>query len=208
TIDAINKKRNTAYSSTGDFITLDANGLPTAQQFELIVYNNLVYLIRAVANFPALGTVGGLGTVSGLLIDTFVPATTGNLALAQAARHRRSQMQFFGATYTPTTMVDTLDNLDFRSITGDTFFAPTVFIPIPELDATKGFIADISNFLGQQFWTFIYPEIVARAGTAVNGTTWQHGLNIDGAGKPILSLQKLHFVYDPLVTLFTPNDLS
>ena len=27
-------------------------------------------------------------------------------------------------------------------------------------------------------------------------------------GKPILSLQKLHFVCDPIAVLFTPNDLT
>ena len=48
-------------------------------------------------------------------------------------------------SYTPTTMVDTLDNLDFTSITGETFFVPTIFIPIPELDASTGFVADISE---------------------------------------------------------------
>ena len=31
---------------------------------------------------------------------------------------------------------------------------------------------------------------------------------MDAEGKPILSLQKLQFVYDPLVVLFTPNDLT
>ena len=97
-------------------------------------------------------------------MDTFVPTKTGNLALAQGARYKRSGLPFFGTTYTPTTMVDTLDTLDFTSITGETFYAPTIFIPIPEIDATKGFVADMSNFLGQQIWTLIYPEIVAPAG--------------------------------------------
>lgn len=208
-VSDINDTLGTSFTSTGDFLTLDIFGQPiNGQQFELIPYNNLVYMVRAVSNNAALGQVGGLGTVSGLFIDTFVPATTGNLALAQGARHKRSGMQFFGATYTPTTMVDTLDNLDFNSITGETFFVPTIFIPIPELDATTGFVADISDFLGQQFWTFVYPEIVARAGDVKNGTTWDHDLNIDVEGKPILSLQKLHFVYDPQIVLFTPNDLS
>jgi hypothetical protein len=80
----------------------------------------------------------------------------------KGARHKRIGMQFFGATYTPTTMVDTLDNLDFNSITGETFFVPTIFIPIPELESSSGFVADISNFLGQQFWTFIYPRSSPR----------------------------------------------
>src|SRR5690606_33092045 len=123
-----------------------------------IPYNNLVYMIRAVYNQSALGMVVGLGEVSGLLIDTFVPRSTGNLKPAQGARHKRSQLQFFGSNYTPSTLVDSLDNLDFTSITGETFLVPTIFIPIPELDATKGFVADITNFLGQQFWTFVYPE--------------------------------------------------
>src|SRR5438105_138036 len=191
-ISDINAQLGSAFLNTGDFITLDDFGLPGGQEFQLIPYNNLVYLVRAVANFPALGAVGGLGTVSGLLIDTYVPAATGNLALAQGARHKRSQMQFFGANYTPTTMVDTLDNLDFASITGETFFVPTIFIPIPELDATRGFVADISNFIGQQLWTLIYPEIVAAAGTTSNGVTWDRDVNIDVEGKPVLSLQKLH----------------
>jgi hypothetical protein len=152
--------------------------------------------------------VGGLGVVSGLLIDTFAPSMSGNLSLAQAARHKRSGMQYFGASYTPTTFAESLDNLDFTSITGETFYTSTIFIPIPEIDGTKGFIADLSNFLGQQAWTFIYPEVVAQPGETVYGVTYLNGLNIDSDGKPILTLQKLHFVYDPLVTLFTPNDLA
>ena len=80
----------------------------------------------------------GSGSMSGLLIDTFVPTTTGNLALAQGARYKRSGLQFFGTTYTPTTMVDTLDTLDFTSITGETFYVPTIFIPIPETRCHHG----------------------------------------------------------------------
>jgi len=207
-IDQINANLHTSLTSTGDLMTLDIFGQPVPGEFQLIPYNNLVYMIRAVSNNFALGLVGGLGTVSGLLIDTFVPGANGNLALAQGARHKRSGLQFFGAKYTPTTMVDTLDNLDFNNLTGETFFVPTIFIPIAELDSSTGFVADISNFLGQQFWTFIYPEIVARAGDTKNGVTWDHDVNIDAEGKPVLSLQKLHFVYDPQVVLFTPNDLT
>ena len=91
---------------------------------------------------------------------------------------------------------------------GQTYVAPTIFIPIPELDATKGFVADIANFLSQQFWTFIYPEVVAQPGATVNGVSYPQGFNLDVEGKPILSLRKLHFVYDPLAVLFTPNDLA
>ena len=69
-------------------------------------------------------------------------------------------------------MVDTLDQLDFTSITGETFYAPTIFIPIPELDSTKGFVANLSDFLGQQIWTIVYPEIVAQPGDTVNGVTY------------------------------------
>lgn len=207
-IDDINAALGTGFQTTGDFMTLDGFLQPTGQEFELIPYNNLVYMLRAVANCPQLGAVGGLGATAGLLIDTYVPATTGNLALAQGARHKRSQLQFFGASYTPETMVDTLDDLDFTSITGDTFYVPTIFVPIPELDASKGFVAEIADFVGQQFWTFIYPEIVAHADDTVNGVTWDHDVNIDAEGQPVLSLQKLHFVYDPLVVLFTPNDLA
>jgi len=161
--------------------------------------------VRAVSNNPALAAIGGLGVRSGLLIDTYIPAVTGNLALAQSARHKRSGLSFFGASYTPTTMVDTTDNLDFTRITGETFFAPTIFIPIPELDATKGFVANLSNFIGQQFWTFIYPEISARAGQFINGVSWPNDVNIDVDSKPVLSLQKLHFVYDPLVVRSRPT---
>ena len=207
-IAEINKLAGTSLNDTGDFITLNNQKQVARQEFELIPYNNLVYMVRAVSNFPALGAVGGLGTVSGLLVDTFVPATTGNLKPAQGARYKRSGLPYFGTTYTPTTMVDTLDTLDFTSITGDTFRVPTIFIPIPELDATKGFVADLSNFLGQQIWTLIYPEIVAQPGETVNGKTYPNGFNLDGDGKPILSAQKLHFVYDPIAILFTPNDLA
>ena len=207
-IDAINQQLGTSLTSTGDFFTMDAGGNPLAQKFQVVTYNSLVYLIRAVSNVPALGAVGVQPAVSGLLIDTFVPATTGNLALAQGARYKRSGLRFFGSSYTPSTMVDTLDTLDFTSISGETFYAPTIFIPIPELDATKGFVANLSNFLGQQIWTLIYPEIVAQEGETVNGVAYPNGLNLDAEGKPTLSLQKLQFVYDPMVVLFTPNDLA
>jgi hypothetical protein len=195
-------------NDTGSFANQDSNGNPVGEHFQLITYNNLVYLIRAVANVAALGGLGGLGITSGLLIDTFVPTSAGTLRLAQDARYKRSGLQFFGTTYTPTTMVDTLDTLDFTSITGDTFYAPTIFIPIRELDPSKGFVADLSSFLGQQLWTFIYPEIVAAAGTTVNGVSYPQGFNLDDEDKPVLSLQKLHFVYDPIAVLFTPNDLQ
>ena len=208
-ITTINTALGSNFTDTGDFYNQAPQGSGTpSQQFQVITYNNLVYLIRAVASVPALGQVGGVGAVSGLLIDTFVPTTAGNLALAQGARYKQSGLQFFGSTYTPTTMVDTLDTLDFTSVTGQTFYAPTVFIPIPELDSNKGFVANLSNFLGEQFWTFVYPEIVAQPGTTVNGVAYANGFNLDQDGKPILSLQKLHFVYDPLAVLFTPNDLT
>lgn len=195
-------------TDTGAFVNQDANGSVIPQQFQVVPYNNLVYVIRAVSNVAALAHVGGANAVSGLLIDTFVPATTGNLVLAQGARYKQSGLQYFGSTYTPTTMVDTLDQLDFTGITGQTFYAPTIFIPIPELDSTKGFMVDLSDFLGQQIWTIVYPEIVAQPGDTVNGVLYPSGYNLDSDGKPILSLQKLHFVYDPLAVLFTPNDLT
>lgn len=207
-IDAINSQAKTAFVDTGGFVNQDGNGNILPQQFQLITYNNLVYMIRAVANVSALGVVGGLGITSGLLIDTLVPSTTGNFVRAQAARYQRSGMQYFGTTYTPTTMVDTLDTLNFTSISGEFFYAPTIFIPIAELDSAKGFIADLSNFLGQEIWTFIYPEITAQAGETVNGVPYPNGYNLDVQGKPILSLQKLQFVYDSLAVMFTTNDLT
>ena len=206
-IGTINTLKGTDFNTTGDFIT-DAGGGAGGAEFQVIPYNNLVYLVRAVSNIPALGVVGGTGVQSGLLVDTFVPSAKGYLTLAQAARYKRSGLPFFGNTYTPSTMVDTLDTLDFTSITGETFYAPTIFIPIPELDASTGFVADLSNFLGQQIWTLIYPEIVAQPGEKVNGVTYPNGFNLDVEGKPVLNLQKLHFVYDPLVVMFTPNDLT
>ncbi|MBS1854108.1 MAG: hypothetical protein JST11_01990 [Acidobacteria bacterium] len=204
----INTLAGTNLNDTGDFVTLDSQNGVAHQEFQLIPYNNLVYMVRAISNFPALGAVGGLGVVSGLLVDTFVPSTTGNLKPAQGARYKRSGLPFFGSSYTPTTMVDTLDTLDFTSVIGETFRVPTIFIPIPELDAAKGFVADLSNFLGQQIWTLVYPEIVAQPGEKVNGVTYPNGLNLDGDGKPVLSVQKLHFVYDPIAVMFTPNDLA
>jgi hypothetical protein len=198
-------------TDTSGFVNQDANGNIIAQEFQLVPYNNLVYLIRAVMNVPALAAVGSSGTVSGLLVDTFVPTMTGpsgTLRLAQAARYKRSGLAFFGSSYTPTTMADSLDTLDFTNISGETFYAPTIFIPIPELDATRGYVADLSNFLGQQIWTFVYPEQVLQPGATVGSTTFDNGLNLDGNGNPVLSLQKLHFVYDPLAVLFTPDDLS
>ena len=194
-------------STTISLSGLDSSGNPP--HFQVITYGNLVYLIRAVSNSEGLTAIGGLGKSSGLLIDTFVPSVDGKLVLAQAARHKRSGLSFFGSMYTPTTMVESLDNLDYTSITGNTFYTPTIFIPIPEIDTSQGFIADLSNFVGQQVWTFIYPEIVAQPGATVNGVTYGlSGYNIDGNSKPILSLQKLHFVYDSLAVLFTPNDLT
>ncbi len=211
TMDDINAavKPSVAFANTGQFSSLETNGsLSNKQEFELIPYNNLVYLVRAVSNSPALAAIGGLGVASGLLIDTYVPTASGNLALAQGARYKRSAMQYFGASYTPTTMIDSLDTLDFTSITGDTFYAPTIFIPIAELDAAKGIVANLSNFIGQQMWTFVYAEFVVQAGQTVNNVAYPNGYNLDTEGKPVLSLQKLHFVYDPLATLFTPNDLT
>ena len=200
---------NVGVSDTGGFFTpVDSHGVLPTPQYKAIPYNNLVYLVRAVSDCAALGAVGGLGCVSGLLIDTYVPTNSGNLVPAQGARYKRSGLQYFGDSYTPTTMVDSLDTLDFTSIAGSTFLAPTIFIPIPELDATQGFVADIANFLGQQFWTFIYPEVVAQPGATVNGVPYPDGFNLDVEGKPSLSLQKLHFVYDPLAVLFSPNDLT
>jgi hypothetical protein len=204
---AININLNTnAFFDTSQLVNL--SGSAKAPEFKLLTYNSLVYMIRLVSNVQALGLVGGVNIISGLLIDTFVPSKTGNLNLAQAARHKRSGLSYFGSSYTPTTMVDSLDNLDFTSITGQTFFSPTIFVPIPEVDASKGFFADLSNFLGQQIWTFVYSEIIAPVGATVNGTSYPNGCNLDQDGKPVLSLQKLHFVYDSLVTLYTPNDLA
>ena len=193
---------------TSYFMNRDKEFNPIAQQYQVIPYNNLVYLIRVVANATPLEQVGKTGVNTGLLIDTFVPSTSGNLNLAQGARYKRSGLQYFGTTYTPTTMVDSLDTLDFTSITNETFYAPTIFIPIPEIDSTQNFVADLSNFLGQQLWTFIYSEIVAQPGDTVNGVPYPNGYNLDVEGQPVLSLQKLHFVYDPLAVLFTPNDLA
>jgi hypothetical protein len=198
----------TVSTDTGAFVNQDSNLDLIDQQFQVIPYNNLVYLVRAVSNAAGLARVGGSGAVSGLLIDTYVPTPDGHLARAQAARYKQSGLQYFGSTYTPTTMVDTLDQLDYTSITGETFYAPTVFVPIPELDSTKGFVANLSDFIGQQVWTFVYPEIVASPGDTVNGVQYAAGYNLDPDGKPILSLQKLHFVYDPLAVMFTPNDLT
>jgi hypothetical protein len=199
---------NANATDTGAFANCDDTGKVIGQQFAVIPYNNLVYMIRAVSNVGTLGNLGGLGVTSGLLIDTYVPAANGTLTLAQAARYKQSGLPYFGSTYTATTMVDTLDQLDFTSVTGETFYAPTIFVPIPEIDTTTGFVADLADFLGQQVWTFIYPEIVASVGETVNGVPYPQGHNLDTDGKPILSLQKLHFVYDPLAVLFTPNDLT
>jgi len=199
---------NPSLTDTNGFFTPAGADNKLTTQFKAIPYNNLVYLVRAVSNCADLAKVGGLNCTSGLLIDTYVPASSGNLVLARGARFKRSGLQFFGESYTPTTMVDSLDTLDFASIAGKTFVAPTIFVPIPELDATRGFVADIANFLSQQFWTFIYPEVVAQKGQNVNGVNYAQDFNIDIEGKPILSLQKLHFVYDPIAVLFTPNDLT
>ena len=204
---ALNSELGTTLISTGDFAGTDENG-DTEATFAVVPYNNLVYLVRGVENVSALGTVAGTGITSGLLIDTFVPTSAGNLAPAQSARYKRSGLAFFGQSYTPTTMIDSLDNLDFTDIAGNTFFAPTIFVPIPELDATPGIVADIANFLGEEFWTFLYSEHSSAADTSVGGVKYPNGLNIDQDGKPILSLQKLQFVYDPTAVLFTPNDLT
>jgi hypothetical protein len=208
TIAEVNAKLNgTGYVTTGDFTGVDPDGNVTCQ-FAVIPYNNLVYLVRAVNNVPALGVIGDSTATSGLLIDTFVAKTTGNLALAQDARYKRSGLSYFGESYTPTTMVDSLDNLDFTGITGEIFYAPTIFVPIPELDATAGIVADISDFSGTQFWTFLYSEVVAQPGEQVYGVSYPDGLNLDGDGQPVLSIQQLQFVYDPVAVLFSPNDLT
>ena len=83
------------FSTPGDFMNLDSQGKATGEQFQLIAYNNLVYLIRAVANVQALGAMGGLGVTSGLLIDTYVPTSAGNLARAQGARYKQERPAVF-----------------------------------------------------------------------------------------------------------------
>lgn len=194
---------NVTLNTTGDLVTggTDASGNPIYTAYKVIAYNNLVYLIRAVQGVSGLGVTqdqsnpsfnfGSFG--SGLLIDTFVPTSSGNLSLAQEARYKRSRMKYYGNSYTPTTLVDSLDNLDYSDITGKTFYKPTIFIPINNIDATKGFVADVSNFLGQVFWTFIYAEQVVKD---------QNGVPVE------LSLQKLHYVYDSVTTLYSPNDFT
>jgi hypothetical protein len=203
----LNTALGTSLTSTADLWGTDANG-NTEAVFAVVPYNNLVYLVRAMTNVPALGAIDGTGITSGLLIDTFVPTTSGDLAHAQSARYKRSGLAFFGQSYTPTTMIDSLDNLDFTDIAGNIFYAPTIFIPIAELDATPGVVVDIANFTGEEFWTFLYAEQSAAPGAAVGGLGYPNGLNIDQDGKPILSVQKLQFVYDPTAVLFTPNDLT
>ena len=208
-IDQINANLHTSFTSTGDLLTLDIFGQPVPGEFQLIPYNNLVYMIRAVSNNVALGLVGGLGTVSGLLIDTFVPASqrqpgarAGRATQAERVAVLRRELHADDdgrhARQSRLRRASPARRSSSRRSSSRS----------PELDASTGFVADISNFLGQQFWTFIYPEIVARAGDTVNGVTWDHDVNIDAEGKPVLSLQKLHFVYDPQVVLFTPNDLT
>ncbi len=193
--------------TTGQFASYDENGDLTSE-FALVPYGQLVYLVRAVQNVSSLAALGGLGITSGLLIDTFVPGSDGGLTLAQGARYKRSGLAFYGNSYTPTTLVNSLDNLDFTSITGETFYAPTIFIPIPELDTSSGFVADLSDFLGATFWTFVYPELVVQPTASAGGVTFPDGLNIDDDGKPVLSLQKLQFVYDSIAVAVTPNDLT
>ena len=208
-IDSINAATGLQLTDTGAFVSYDDSGTILDPSYQVVPYNNLVYLIRAVSNVPGLGTVGSIGTSAGFLVDTFVASAAGNLVLAQGARYKRSGMQFFGSTYTPTTMIDSLDTLDFTSITGVTFYAPTIFIPVPELDASKEFIANLSNFLSLQVWTLIYPEVVVTTNDGMaNGVQYPNGWNVDNNRKPILTLQKLHFIYDSMVTMFTPNDLA
>ena len=184
TLISVDTIKNYTLTDTNGFYTpgLAGDSLPTPQ-FKVIPYNNLVYLVRAVSNCAALARVGGLGCTSGLLIDTYVPTSSGNLSPAQGARYKRSGLLFFGNRYTPSSMVDSLDTLDFTNIAGQTYIAPTIFVPIPELDATKGFVADIANFLGQEFWTFIYPEIVVQPGQNVNGVTLYSGVEPGRGGQ-------------------------
>ena len=133
--------------TTGDFASYDENGNLTSE-FALVPYDRLVYLVRAVPNVSSLATLGGLGITSGLLIDTFVPGDDRQPHARPGRALQAERAVVLRHSYTPTTMVDSLDNLDFTSITGETFYAPTIFIPIPELDASTGFVADLSDFLG------------------------------------------------------------
>ena len=157
------RQLGTNFTDTGGFVTRTPNGNVLDQEFQVIPYNNLVYLVRAVSNVTGARVVGGLGTIL-RAAHRYLRTDDDRQPRARAGRPLQAERPaYFGSTYTPTTMVDTLDTLDFTNITGETFYAPTIFIPIPELDATKGFVANISNFLGEQIWTFIYPEIVAAA---------------------------------------------
>ena len=143
----------------------DSEFNPIAQQFQVIPYNNLVYLIRVGLQRHSAGTWSANTGVNIRPADRHLRSLDQRQPHARAGRPLQAQRHaVLRRHYTPTTMVDSLDNLDFTSITGETFYAPTIFIPIPEIDSTQDFVADLSNFLGQQFWTFIYSEVVAQPG--------------------------------------------
>ena len=197
----------TQFSTTGDFAGVDADGNVT-YEFAVIPYNNLVYLIRAVTTSPRSVSLASSALRAGFSSTRSCQLRSETSRSRKRRGYKRSGLSFFGQSYTPTTMVDSLDNLDFTDIAGEAFYTPTIFVPIPELDASAGIVADISNFSGEQIWTFLYSEVIAELGERVNGVTYANGFNLDVEGKPILSVQKLQFVYDPIAVLFTPNDLD
>ena len=196
-------------TDTGAFVNQDAQGNVNAQPFQVIPYNSLVYLIRAVANVAALGEVGGrrcrirapdrhlrADSRTATSASRRAPATSGAACSTSAPPTRRRR---WSTRSTSSTSRASRARRSTRRRSSSRSLSST---------ARPGSSPHLSNFLGQQFWTFVYPEIVAQPGETVNGVAYPDGLNIDADGKPILSLQKLHFVYDPIAVLFTPNDLT
>ena len=184
TINTVNTSLGTVSITTGSFVSLDNGGNILPQQFQLLTYNNLVYMVRAVSNVAALGGVGGLG-INLRPADRHLRAHPDRQPRTRAGRALQAQR--------PAILRHDLHAHHHgrharharlhRASPANTFYAPTIFIPIPELDAGKGFVADLSNFLGQQIWTFIYPEIVASRGATVNGVTYPNGFNLDVEGQ-------------------------
>ena len=118
-ISEINQATQANLNTTGDFVTLDSQQRVANQELNSSPQQPSLH---GAGGRRLSGTwrVGGLKKTSGLLIDTFVPTTTGNLA-PRKRPPQASGLSFFGTTYTPTTTGHTLDTLDFTSITGDTF---------------------------------------------------------------------------------------
>ena len=165
-------------------------------------------MVRAVANFPALGTVGGLESNLRTAHRYLRAHDHGQPWLRRANRYKRSGLSFFGANLHADHDGRHARHARFHEHHRRHVLRADHFHPHSGPGWDAGIRCRPVQFSRPTDLDLIYPEIVAQPNETVNGVTYPNGFNLDGDGKPILSVQKLHFIYDPIAVMFTPNDLT